>query len=212
MERFNFDLCIASEGSFGPHPTIPFAAADEEWLLLIDRKNNIEIFVSHISTSTNLNGKQISHLDELHQFAHHCKFPSHALIIRNKENGIDYVKKGITNWDELVIHYETTKAHFGQAYIETDMRAMCNPMRMKVIEETMEKLISAMQSTCPNCNAPGFVVQDRQSGLPCMLCGFPTQSTLSHIYRCHHCHFQENKFYPSGKTTEDPMYCDLCNP
>ena len=38
MELSNCDLAIASEGSFGPHPSISFIPADDEFLLFIDKK------------------------------------------------------------------------------------------------------------------------------------------------------------------------------
>lgn len=38
MGLTNCDLAIASEGSFGSHPTIYFAAADDEFLIFIDKK------------------------------------------------------------------------------------------------------------------------------------------------------------------------------
>ena len=43
MEQTNCDLAIASEGSFGPHPTIFMAHADDEILIFIDNKNILEI-------------------------------------------------------------------------------------------------------------------------------------------------------------------------
>ena len=42
-EEEGFDLIVASEGSFGMHPTLFFAAADDECMLFLDIKNNIEI-------------------------------------------------------------------------------------------------------------------------------------------------------------------------
>ena len=42
MDLTNCDLAIASEGSFGPHPTMYFITADEEFLLFVDKKNYIE--------------------------------------------------------------------------------------------------------------------------------------------------------------------------
>ena len=38
-----YDLVLASEGSFGSHPSIPFMIANEELILLSDKKN-IAIF------------------------------------------------------------------------------------------------------------------------------------------------------------------------
>ena len=53
MELTNCDLGIASEGSFGPHPTIFFVSADDEFLIFIDKKNNLEIIARELSTATN---------------------------------------------------------------------------------------------------------------------------------------------------------------
>lgn len=50
------DLAIASEGSFGPHPSMFFAPADDEILVLLDLKNNLEIKARVISTNTNFAG------------------------------------------------------------------------------------------------------------------------------------------------------------
>ena len=38
MELYGYDLAIASEGSFGAHPSLFFVPADEEWLIFIERK------------------------------------------------------------------------------------------------------------------------------------------------------------------------------
>ena len=59
MKLSNCDLGIASEGSFGPHPSMIFINADDEFLIFIDTLNHIEIIVRELSTSTNFNGKQI---------------------------------------------------------------------------------------------------------------------------------------------------------
>ncbi len=57
MKVNNCNLGIASEGSFGPHPSIFFVTADDEFLIFIDKLNNIEVVVRELSTSTNFNGK-----------------------------------------------------------------------------------------------------------------------------------------------------------
>ena len=62
MDSMGFDLGIASEGSFGPHPTIPFFQADDEWLIFIDRKNDIEILVRELSLETNFQGREVGSL------------------------------------------------------------------------------------------------------------------------------------------------------
>jgi hypothetical protein len=92
------------------------------------------------------------------------------------------------------------------------MRAMYNPTRMSVIEVLARKLVTKVQSTCPHCEMPGFDITDFKAGLSCSLCGMPTKSTIAHISVCSHCGFTKEDLYPKGKTTEDPMYCDRCNP
>jgi hypothetical protein len=97
-------------------------------------------------------------------------------------------------------------------YLETDMRAMHNPTRMKVIEKACETLIEKLFSCCPVCKTPGFDVTQVIAGLLCSWCKRPTRSTAAHIYTCHHCFFEQEKKFPHNKTAEDPMYCDFCNP
>ena len=69
MQLIGCDLAIASEGSFGPHPSAFFLPANEEWLLLIDRKHQLEIHARHLSTATNFAGQEFSSLEELEAFA-----------------------------------------------------------------------------------------------------------------------------------------------
>jgi hypothetical protein len=92
------------------------------------------------------------------------------------------------------------------------MRAMYNLSRMTVIENATKKLVAKVHSCCPQCNIPGFGITDAKKGLECSLCGSATNSTLSYIYICQHCQHTKEAMYPNKKTTEDPMYCDYCNP
>jgi len=212
MDITGYDLCIASEGSFGPHPSLFFVNADDELLLLVDRKNNLEILSRHISVETNFNGAEIVSEEELIAFANQVQFPSHALILRNAKASNEHIIKGITDWTTLKASYHQLITAYGSVYAETDMRAMFNPMRMKVIETATQELIEKIQSLCPQCHTPGFSITDSIKGLPCDWCGSPTKSVLAYVYTCQHCGHQLNKTYPHDKRTEDPMYCDVCNP
>ena len=60
MDATNCDLGIASEGSFGSHPTSFFLPADDELMIFIDRKHGIEIIARELSTSTNFCTEEIS--------------------------------------------------------------------------------------------------------------------------------------------------------
>jgi hypothetical protein len=83
---------------------------------------------------------------------------------------------------------------------------------MKVIEKATKKLATKINTLCPECKTPGFGITDTTPGLPCEICNFPTHSTLSYIYSCQKCSYIKEEKYPKGKLTEDPMYCDFCNP
>lgn len=212
MKASNCDLGLASEGSFGAHPNLFFVPADDELLIFIDQKNQLEIIVREVSTKTNFKGKLVKSYAELLNFATSALFPSHALILRKSREDKDGVIKGITSYEELELGFNRIHQSQGEVYVETDMRAMFNPSRMSVIASATEKLIEKIKSTCPKCQTPGFGIHDAKSGLPCSLCGAPTRSTLSYIYKCQSCAFTNEVLYPNEVESEDPGYCDFCNP
>jgi hypothetical protein len=189
-----------------------FASADEEFVIFIDRKNNLEIIARQISTDTNFNGKEIENEKDLLEFADSAGFPSHGLILRKSKTDCNDITKGITSMPELLSAFHRLYQKYKRLYVETDMRAMYNPSRMKVIESVARKLVDKINSCCPECKTPGFGITEARKGLACELCGLPTQSTLSYIYQCQKCNFKEEVMYPHQKTSEDPMYCDFCNP
>lgn len=212
MDKSGCDIAISSEGSFGAHPHIFFAHANEELVLLLDRKNNNEFFGLELTTETNFAGMLICSHEEAFDFARKIGFPSHALILKNKEKNFKDVVKGIRSHSELNnILNKMLKIH-GNLWIETDMRAMYNPTRMKAIEKATENLIIKLNSLCPNCNFPGFWITEGIKGLLCSNCGLPTKSIKAHKYKCSQCEFELNNDFPNDKYQEEPMYCDFCNP
>jgi hypothetical protein len=212
MELTNYDLAVSSEGSFGSHPNIFFVPADDELLLFIDKKNNLEIVVRELSTDTNFNACEVETKEELFGFAEKAKFPSHGLIMRKSRDDYKIIIKGITSKEHLSSTFNYFISKFGTCFIETDMRALYNPTRLGVIESLTNKLADKINKRCTVCETPGFGITDAKKGLPCQICNFPTKGTLSYIYSCQKCSFSYEEKYPDGKTTEDPMCCDLCNP
>jgi 6-pyruvoyl-tetrahydropterin synthase len=212
MEASNCDLGIASEGSFGPHPTLFFGHADDELLIFIDKKNDLEIYSRELSTETNFGGAVIRNLTEAEEFASKHGFPEHALIVKNRQENFDYIQKGVNNSSDLSHFVEECLSKYDSVYLETDMRAMYNPTRMKVIESAAQKLMKKINSKCPECKTHGFSVTEVKSGLRCEWCSSPTDSILYHLLTCQKCSFSEKEFYPNGKKFEDPMYCSFCNP
>ena len=212
MTMHNVDLAIASEGSFGPHPSLFFIPGNEESLLFMDLKNNIEITARELSTETNFNGQYIKNEFELDEFCKQVKFPSHGLILKSDQINWTEIHKGISNHSQLIRHFKKMMNAFGKVYVETDMRAHLNPTRMSVIKKASAKLVQKIQSKCPSCKTPGFDIKNIKNGLPCSLCGAPTRSIVSVNYVCAKCNFIKEEKFPNKKKTEDPMYCDYCNP
>lgn len=218
MSSTNFDLVVASEGSFGPHPSLFFVPAADEMLIFIDRKNDLEILAREVSTETNFSSAEVDTEEALLKFAEQSLFPSHALILSNPiENSTNPIEKpfffkGITSREELIDIYRDLRKKAKTVHVQTDMRAMYNPTRMKTIAKACYKLIRNIVSQCPSCVTPGYNVTDVLDGLPCSLCGRPTKSTLAHQYVCRRCGHKELKYFPNIKIKEDPTFCDYCNP
>lgn len=212
MDLTSVDLAIASEGSFGPHPSIPFIPAHEEFLLLVDKKNNWEFLVRKLETKTNYRQITLTSIDMLTDFLDQAKFPSHGLIVKKQADDATDCVKGIH--DKQVLHQtvEYFLRRFGQCTVDTDMRAMHNLTRMDVIDGMTASLIQQIKSTCPTCQTPGFSLKEKERGLPCSLCGNPTRTVKADIYGCQACTYTEHRSPGHAMEKEDPMYCDFCNP
>ncbi len=212
IDASGINIAIANEGSFGAHPGIFFAHADDELVMLLDIDNGLEIIERELSLETNFDGTEIKSEDELIAFATKIGFPSHGIILKKGKNIFTGIIKESLSLEELKGNYRIIKNDDNTAYAETDMRAMYNPTRMKTIAKATEKLVSKINSLCPNCSTPGFSVVDAAKGLPCEICGLPTRSTLKHIYRCQKCNFTMEKEFPFNKRKEEAQFCDFCNP
>jgi hypothetical protein len=212
MQATGCDLAIASEGSFGAHPFIPFCQANEELLLLLDSKNDLEIVATEISVETNFDGAEIKSLTELEEFSVRTGFPSHAVIMRPVKDAPYEILKGIDTKHKLESAFEKMMQTYTSVYVETDMRAMHNPTRQRTIAKALDKLLDLINYQCPECAAPGFGVVKAVEGLLCENCGTPTRSIQSIIRKCRKCEFERVEPNPFGKKYEDPMYCDICNP
>ena len=206
-------LGIASEGSFGPHPAIPFMAADVELLLLVDRDNDLELVAQEVSPDTNYGRRVCRTLAEVETFARQVLFPSHALIVHGGNlHEEDLVTKGIADPARLREAAGAVLSRHGVVTVETDMRAFHNPSRMRVIAKATEALLQKLASPCPACSWPGFVPKEKIPGLPCAWCGEPTSLALAVVSRCDKCGHTHKQHYPDGLRKSDPAYCDSCNP
>lgn len=210
MDLYDCDLAVASEGSFGPHPSLAFLPADDELVLLVDRKNDLEIWGREVSTATNYSYADIDSDTALLDFADRVSFPAHGVILRGTSGQREHIIKDLTDERALLAAWDRLSAMSSTIHAETDMRAMRNPTRMQVIAQATQKLIDKATSLCPQCATPGYSITEIVRGLPCQWCGTPTRSGAGYLHRCAKCHHEH--IQPSAKTHEDPMYCDVCNP
>jgi len=204
-------LVLASEGSFGAHPFLDFVPADEEVLLLKDFEYKVEYRAKVISTHTNFSGAMHFEWEQVLFFASQVKFPSHAVIVKKDKHDVSEVVKDITDWPKLKECYYRFKNKYGRVFVETDMRAMHNPSRIKVIKEAALKLVEVIKTGCPICNSPGFEVIEVVRGLPCSNCNTATQTAKAYVHSCPFCGHTETRSLEKNHK-EDPMFCGECNP
>jgi hypothetical protein len=208
------EIGLASEGSFGPHPAIPFLPCDHEILYFIDRKRGFHLHVESLSEKTNYQMMGVSTWDELHDFAQRANFPSHALILRPEDRTRQPLFKGIMDESELQSAFEhcSKVAPSDKVWVETDMRAHLNPTRMIVIAELAEVLARRLAALCPSCHAPGWGKTDIKKGLPCEYCGLATEMIKSEIHSCVLCSHQQTVPRPDGLLKAPQQHCSWCNP
>ncbi len=212
LEGTTETLAVASEGSFGAHPSSFLMSANEEMLILIDTKNNLEIRGWHLTTETNFNHQEIKNISDLKEFEKRIGFPNHGIILKTKEIGGE--EKILKNFQSPeILRSKVLELLKGNKTIiaETDMRAMNNPTRMRAIGHAVNDLVKNIKSLCPDCKAPGFSVSEVVRGLRCSLCNLPTKSVKAYIYKCKNCEYACERA-KENVTQEDPMYCDFCNP
>jgi predicted Zn-ribbon and HTH transcriptional regulator len=215
LEMDDEKIAIASEGSFAPHPLIPYIYANREIIIFLDQENDLEIIGELFSIETNFNHQTISSLEEAEEFGKKVGFPEHGLIISfdNISTGTTEFIKGITSQENLINSVEIAiKNTNGKFHIETDMRAMYNPTRMKNIAFATQDLINKINSLCPQCHTPGFMINQKIPGLPCELCHQPTSLIKAVIFQCQKCGFTQQQLFPNNQEFADPSLCEYCNP
>ncbi len=213
MKLTGAGIGIASEGSFGAHPSVAFMQSNLELVLLLDVKNNLEIRGHHRSSDTNMSGQYVSGPEEALEFAKSIGFPEHGVVIRKSEKDNQSIHKGVQSEYELIKQVESLLESFStkRVFMETDMRAHMNPTRMEKIALATKDLVANINSRCPACETPGFVIFDVKNGLVCELCKLPTDSPLAYIRKCQKCGV-EKTILREDKKYEEPGLCNWCNP
>ncbi|MFM8596661.1 MAG: DUF6671 family protein [Flavobacteriales bacterium] len=206
MMRAGARVGLASEGSFGAHPSIPFIGANEEWLCYIDLDRHIEVFARSISTEMTHDAINSKEQSKLPDFLLKNGFPKQGLVFKDLSTDL-IIRKGIQDHEQLTALID----QFPNWQIETDLRAHQNPLRQKNIALATEDLIKRLKSCCPQCAYPDFSIRNLSGALECECCGSPTSSYRFQVFTCEHCQYME-KILRKDKILEDPQYCQNCNP
>jgi hypothetical protein len=215
IDATGLELGLGSEGSFGPHPSLPFIAAGTEVLLCQDRRRGFEIHEMLVTARTNYKSCDCRPGEDIANFLAGAKFPSHAVVVSPKapvEAG--KIVKGITCANRLAeaIQEAASASRDGHALVVTDMRAHLNPTRMASIRALAIRLAARLATPCPVCAAPGFGAVDVLRGLPCGWCGEPTRLVMAELLRCAICGFERQRTVKHRRETADPGQCQYCNP
>ena len=213
-EKYGLTIGVASEGSFSPHPLLPFATLNLELVLLLDREMQLEVIGEAATTETNYARRAVKSFAEALEFAYQSGFPAHGMVVKAHElhNQPEDLAKGLNTEARLeqAVQLALAKSTEGKVYVETDMRAHFNPLRMLCIAEATRNLVDKVYNLCPACGWPGRA-KTVVRGLPCGLCGEATEQVQGVEYSCSRC---GHKTYEADLTrmAADPRWCAHCNP
>ncbi|MCP9823998.1 DUF6671 family protein [Synechococcus sp. EJ6-Ellesmere] len=217
MERLGLPLGLASEGSFGAHPSLPFLAAGLELMVFLDQERSLEIWERLIARRTNFDHRSATALAELEGWPQRVGFPAHGLIVRPEQpctGAQDLLFKDLADQQQLAgaIGAAAAGSSNGRALLETDMRAHRNPTRMACLRTLAARLARRISTPCLACGAPGWGRVEVVPGLPCGWCSRPTSLARAERFGCVSCSHSEVRPRPDGLAEAEPQHCPLCNP
>lgn len=204
---------IASEGSVGPDPLIPFINSNIEHLVLVDDENQIiisEVFRSFEITAATTTA---SVGQELSDFLIKADFPAHRLIVRPNSNKKGEYVKGISTLDNLIQSIEKISKISADrlVVIESDLRAMHSPSRQKNITEVAKLLAKRVSQLCPQCQVPGWGKVGFEKGVECAECKEENpNANRQEKLGCTKCDYTQLGEVVSNSL--DPAQCQFCNP
>ncbi|PZM86259.1 MAG: hypothetical protein DKT66_02355 [Candidatus Melainabacteria bacterium] len=221
---------LGSEGSFGPHPLIPYMAFSQEFLVLVDDELEFQVAENVVSTNTNYCHTEVNSIDETDEFLQRARFPSHALIVKPVKSqssvfgnlkrifsgqGVpSQIYKGIRDKDSLASAIRSCRlqSSSGLVHVETDMRAHMNPTRMRVLRSLGIKLARRLLCLCQECGCPGFGISGHDGALPCEECRFPSDAYAQELHSCPRCQYTKTLPRRDGLTYVEALFCQRCNP
>lgn len=212
MELAGLPLGLASEGAFGPDPMVGMIPWNVEFLIFLDDEQGLEVAGMAQGKASHAH-RLVTDRAAAAAFAREAGFPEHHLVVRPESENDPRLRKGIDAWPEFeaAFSWALARTASGQVFLETDLRAHANPMRMDMIRLAAENLAARLESLCPACGAPGFWLLERVPGLPCGECGAPTRETRAEVHGCLKCDCRVTH-ERTAPPYADPGRCDYCNP
>lgn len=195
---------LASEGSIGPDPIVPFLSSDIECLAWVDDRLGLEIVEFHRSMEIKALSTTLAQIADLDDFLTKADFPNHGLIIKSDAQ----IFKGITNRGQL---QEILNKVSGNVIIENDLRAHFSPSRQINIAMVAKQLAGRLAALCEECQTPGWGVVGNLYGLECRDCGGLNEKAVrGKILGCAKCDFK--KGISNNREFVEPANCEFCNP
>lgn len=212
LEHSGLALALASEGAFVTDPIAGLVPWNVEIVLLLDSRRGQEL-VGMAQGPARAGQGLVRSVDALLQLVPGLGFPEHRVCLRPDHSEDPRVHKGLGTADALLAAFESARQQSarGQVFVESDLRAHCNPTRQAMIRRATEDLCQKMLSACPACGQPGFSMTGHRPGRPCRLCASATREPLAHLWSCGRCHHAEER-REGLPLLADPSRCDRCNP
>ncbi|MFI7284937.1 DUF6671 family protein [Micromonospora chersina] len=216
MDATGCPVGVASEGSFGPHPSAPWCGLQVEHVALVDDRLGLVVLETATTVASNHGDLLTDGTDrgELLAFARRTGLPGHALTVVPAVPAPDAPLapvKGIVRVATLLAAVAAAGAasRDGRARVAADLRAHHHPGRMAVIAKAGRRLARRLATPCPGCDAPGFGLVASHPGLPCSGCGTPTELVAERVHGCGLCAYRRTE---RVRPEADPGLCPHCNP
>lgn len=202
---------LASEGTIGPDPRLPFISSALEIIVFVDVDRDIVISEWTRATNVVTFRASVRPDDDLHAVLERADFPRHGLLVRSSEDSDGLMTKGIMNEADLIDAIEQCFAYSGRAIVESDFRAHCSPTRMATISTCAQLLAERIATPCPACSSPGWGRIEPARGLPCAACGTNVESAIrADRSGCPACPARHE--INRSEQHVDPQWCPVCNP
>jgi len=211
MVDSGYTISIASEGTIGPDPFIPFVTSDIETIVFVDDDRGIMINETFRSTDVVAIRETVTSETDVRRILDKADFPRHGLIVRPPDPCGRPLIKGITREDRLLAAVRECISNDGTAVVESDLRACFSPSRMRNIYECATRLAQRIDTPCPECGGPGWGHIEPVRGLPCSSCGTFVESAIrADAFGCPVC--PAVQVHPRLEQVVEPRWCPSCNP